>query len=181
MYQEENVLFYCFWSVYFCLLKLQMYYVVVSYIRIWQLIPSQFHYISQFISGKLGSKRKTKLQTVTGTNPSLDQLLRSRLLISAINRTVSLFVSKKSPWQSMQFFSLISSWTVFVSSQYENTHEQTSELVLCLCIHLCVDFCTWAFKHLPSLESDLPHPLYLTDRGESLRYQTGYWKKHISE
>lgn len=160
-----------------------MYFVVVSYIRIWRFIWWQFvHFITSHNLSVVNCKRKTKLQTVAGTNPSLDQLLRSRLLISAINRTVSLFVSKQSPWQSMQFFSLISSWTVLVSSQHENTHEQTSELVVCLCIHLFVDcVCMWAFKHLPSLESDLPHPLCLTDRGESLRYQTGYWKEHILE
>lgn len=136
-----------------------------------------FHY-----SGKLGSKRKTKLPTITGTNPSLDQLLTSRLLISEINRTVSLFVSKQSPWQSMQFFfhSLAHGPSLSQANMRACMSKHQNWLFVFTFISVWT-VCTWAFKHLPSLESDLPHPLCLTDRGESLRYQTGYWKKHILE
>lgn len=59
------------------------------------------------------------------------------------------------------------------------THQK---LVLCLRIHFCVDsLLREHFNISLHLQSGQSHPLGLNDSGESLRYWTGYWKKHILE
>lgn len=56
------------------------------------------------------------------------------------------------------------------------------KLVLCLRIHFCVDsLLREHFNISLHLQSGQSHPLGLNDSEESLRYWTGYWKKHILE